>query len=66
MWYNLDWTTGGVTAQPSVKEVIDAMTALGAFYMILKVISTILSLWFSSRKVYRWIRKRRNKRKTHR
>ncbi|WP_155985494.1 hypothetical protein [Paenibacillus maysiensis] len=66
LWYNLDWTTGGVTAQPSVKEVIDAMTALGTLYLLLKVTATVLSLWFSSRKLFRWIRRRRNKRKTHR
>ncbi|WP_420540544.1 CPCC family cysteine-rich protein (plasmid) [Paenibacillus polymyxa] len=28
--------------------------------------STLLSLWFSGRKFYRWIRSKRNKQKTHR
>ncbi|MEE4578848.1 hypothetical protein [Paenibacillus polymyxa] len=42
------------------------MTALGTLYLLLKVTATVLSLWFSSRKFFRWIRRRRNKRKTHR
>ncbi|MDY7990707.1 hypothetical protein UY286_08525 [Paenibacillus polymyxa] len=66
VWYNLDWTTGGVTAQPSVKEVIDAMVAFGVLYLILKLTDTLLNLWFKGRKFYRWIRLKRNKQKTHR
>ncbi|MGZ0043385.1 hypothetical protein [Paenibacillus ottowii] len=42
------------------------MTAFGVLYLILKLTATLLSLWFSGRKVYRWIRLKRNKRKTHR
>ncbi|GAB1533423.1 hypothetical protein YSY22_48460 [Brevibacillus formosus] len=39
------------------------MVSLGTLYLFLKVLATLLSLWFSTRKLYRWIRKWRNKRK---
>ncbi|WP_282189413.1 hypothetical protein [Paenibacillus pabuli] len=42
------------------------MTVFVALYWVLKVIATLLSLWFSGRKLYRWNRKSRNKHKTHR
>ncbi|GED25649.1 hypothetical protein BAG01nite_17510 [Brevibacillus agri] len=39
------------------------MVSLGTLYLCLKVLATLLSLWFSGRKLYQWARKRRNKRK---
>ncbi|MGG1251050.1 hypothetical protein ABE205_20775 [Brevibacillus agri] len=39
------------------------MVSLGTLYLCLKVLATLLSFWFSGRKLYRWARKRRNKRK---
>lgn len=42
------------------------MVALVALLDILKWIATILSLALSIRKLYRWMRRQLNKRKTHR
>ncbi|MDR0268030.1 hypothetical protein [Paenibacillus sp.] len=42
------------------------MAALVALLDILKWIATILSLVFSIRKLYRWIKRKLYKRKTHR
>jgi len=52
-------------AQPSEKEVI-ALVTLVALLDVLKWIATILSLWFSGRKLFKWIKRKLNKRKNHR
>ncbi|MFC3787922.1 hypothetical protein ACFOQM_03820 [Paenibacillus sp. GCM10012307] len=40
------------------------MTLLEAVYLFFKILATFLSLWFSGRKVYRWIRKRSKQKPT--
>ncbi|GIO32669.1 hypothetical protein J2TS6_38100 [Paenibacillus albilobatus] len=42
------------------------MAALVTLLDILKWIASLLSLMFSIRKLYRWIKRKLNKRKTHR
>jgi len=43
---------------------VTLIDTLGTLYFFLKVLATLLSLWFSSRKMYRWWKRKRNKRKS--
>ncbi|TBL75997.1 hypothetical protein EYB31_20790 [Paenibacillus thalictri] len=58
LWYNMVDKYGGyVRGAASYKEVI-VSDMLGTLYLFVKVVATLLSLWFSLRKLHRWIRKR--------